>query len=94
MLTADEIRDLSDLQAQEALEASCIDLYGDRWKTAYAREIDMSPRQVNHWQEQGNRPPAWAIMLAQSLADSRKMSSCLKSLDAALTGVRDLSKRL
>lgn len=91
MLTADEIRAMTDSKAQARLEAACIDLFGDRWKTAFAREIDMSPRQVNHWQEAGNRPPTWAIMLAETLAHSRQISSALKALDAALTGIRDLA---
>lgn len=94
MLTADQIRAMTADEAQASLEAACIDLFGDRWKTAYAREVDMSPRQVNHWQEAGNRPPAWAIMLAENLAHARKISSSLKALDDALAGIRDLAKAI
>lgn len=93
MLTCEEIKAMSDEEAQVRFQAACVDLFGDRWKTAFAREVDMSPRQVNFWQEQGNRPPVWAIMLAEALAHSRQIASTLKSLDMALTVIRDLAGR-
>lgn len=91
MLATDEITAMTDEEAQARFQAACIDLFGERWKTAFAREVDMSPRQVNYWQEPGNRPPVWAIMLAEALAHSRQIASTLKSLDSALTGIRELA---
>lgn len=88
MLTAEQINKLSDRQAREALAAACVALHGERWKTAFARSIGMSPRQVNYWQEDGSCPPAWAIMLAQALVEIQKNQSVLNALRTAVEDLK------
>lgn len=92
MLSPDEIRTLEPIQAQLRLQAACTTLFGDRWKTALARAVDMGPRQVNYWMADGNRPPAWAIMLAEAMVREIQLSNAIESLNLALAGIRDMAK--
>ena len=91
MLTADEIRAMTDEEVKARLDACAVDLFGAQWKTEFARRIDYKVRAIHQWFEHDKRPPTWAILLAETWAHSRQIVIALKSYTAAVKSISDLS---
>lgn len=66
MYSPDDLKDMTQEQAQEAFDALAQGFYRTaRWKTEFARGSGVTSTAVNRWFSDGT-PPAWAFMLLQS----------------------------
>lgn len=94
MLTAAEVRAMSDEEASAHFCATCAELYGHptRWKRLWADEVDISTNNIHKWI--AGRPPTWAILLAETKAHAHQITHTLLNLDAALSAIAELRQTL
>lgn len=91
MLTADQIKALSDTEAQQRLDELATAYFGTtRWKALMAQFIGYERLTVQNWFKDGSRPPAFALILLEMGNQNREVSIALRSLKTAI----DLARKL
>jgi hypothetical protein len=83
MYSANDIQQMTDRQARQALDALAVRHYGtERWKAQFATDTGLARSTVQRWSD--GRPPVWAFVLLSALADRADAVNKLAAIKAAL----------
>ena len=80
-LTPEAIRAFTDADARATLDELARTYFGKAlWKSNLAEMVDMQPRTVSKWMEDGNRPPGWAIQLLAAKLEAQAYRMVIEGL--------------
>lgn len=85
MLTADQIKSMSETEAHQELDRLAVAYFGTtRWKTDFAELAGVERQGVNAWFTDDRRPPVWAFLVLEAWTANRDIAIHLRNVKAAL----------